>query len=105
MKKKYHSYDIQGKYTDMGAQKNPPAQRRGCSVIPFNNPIASRKGYADQCVALVSGGAVLGFDDEVHIDLDRSHIVLSPDEARQFSDELKRIADTIDPLPGHEHGE
>jgi hypothetical protein len=34
----------------------------------------------------------------VHIDLDRSHTVLSPDEARQFANELKRIADVIDPL-------
>ena len=50
-------------------------------------------------VALVTGGAVLGFDDQVHIDLDRTHTVLSPDEARRFAAELKRIADAIDPLP------
>lgn len=50
-------------------------------------------------VALVTGGAVLGFDDQVHIDLDRAHTVLSPDEARRFAFELKRIADMIDPSP------
>jgi hypothetical protein len=50
-------------------------------------------------VALVTGGAVLGFDAQVHIDLDRAHTVLSPDEARRFAAELKRIADAIDPLP------
>jgi hypothetical protein len=56
----------------------------------------------DHCVALVTGGAVLGFDDRVHIDLDRSHTVLSPDDARQFAAELKRVADLIDPLPQKE---
>jgi hypothetical protein len=56
-------------------------------------------------VALVTGGAVLGFDNQVHIDLDRSHAVLSPDEARQFSAELKRIADEIEPFPDAEHAE
>jgi hypothetical protein len=50
-------------------------------------------------VALVTGGALLGFDDQVHIDLNRTHTVLSPDEARQFAAALKRIADAIDPLP------
>jgi hypothetical protein len=49
-------------------------------------------------VALVTGGALLGFDDQVHIDLNRTHTVLSPNEARQFAVELKRIADVIDPL-------
>ena len=49
-------------------------------------------------VALVTGGAVLGIDDRVHIDLNRSHTVLSPNDARQFAAELKRIADVIDPL-------
>lgn len=39
------------------------------------------------------------------IDLDRPHTVLSPDEARQFAAELKRIADVIDPLPDRERGE
>jgi hypothetical protein len=50
-------------------------------------------------VALVTGGAVLGFDDQVHIDLDRAHTVLSPDEARRFAAELKRIADAIRSIP------
>jgi hypothetical protein len=49
-------------------------------------------------VSLVAGGAVLAVDDQVHLDLDRSHTVLSPNEARQFAAELKRIADVIDPL-------
>ena len=49
-------------------------------------------------VSLVAGGAVLAVDDQVHIDLSRSHTVLSPNEARQFAAELKRIADVIDPL-------
>ena len=56
-------------------------------------------------VALVTGGAVLGFDDQVHIDLDRTHTILSPDEARRFAAELKRIADVIDPLLGRQRGE
>ena len=54
--------------------------------------------------ALVPGGAVLGFDDQVHIDLDRTHTILSPDEARRFAAELKRIADVIDPLLGRQRG-
>jgi hypothetical protein len=41
----------------------------------------------------------LGFDDQIHIDLDRAHTVLSPDEARRFAFELKKIADMIDPSP------
>jgi hypothetical protein len=49
-------------------------------------------------VALVTGGAILGFDDRVHIDLNCAHTVLSPDEARRFAAELKRISDMIDPL-------
>jgi hypothetical protein len=48
-------------------------------------------------VALVTGGAVLGFDGGVHIDLDRAHTVLSPDDARRFAAGLKQIADMIDP--------
>jgi len=52
----------------------------------------------ESSVSLVAGGAVLAVDDQVHIDLGRSHTVLSPNEARQFAAELKRIADMIDPL-------
>lgn len=47
-------------------------------------------------VALVIGGAILGFDNEVHIDLDRAHTVLSPDEARRFAIRLETIAATIE---------
>jgi hypothetical protein len=53
----------------------------------------------------VPGGAVLGFDDQVHIDLDRSHTVLSPSDARHFAAELNRIADAVDQLPGRERSE
>ena len=38
-------------------------------------------------------------------DLDRTHTILSPDEARRFAAELKRIADVIDPLLGRRRGE
>jgi hypothetical protein len=57
---------------------------------------APRNIIEDHCVALVTGGAILGFDDRVHIDLDCAHTALSPDDARQFADELKRIANVID---------
>jgi hypothetical protein len=40
----------------------------------------------------------------VHIDLDRAHTVLSPDEARGFAAELKRIADAINPLSCRRRG-
>jgi hypothetical protein len=60
--------------------------------------IAPRTNVANHCVSLVAGGAILGFDDHVHIDLDRSHTVLSPDEARRVAVELKKIADAIDPV-------
>ena len=52
----------------------------------------------ESSVSLVAGGAVLAVDDQVHIDLGRSHTVLSPNGARHFAAELKRIADMIDPL-------
>ena len=67
--------------------------------------IAAHNKIAKYSVTLVAGGALLGFDDQVHIDLDRSHTVLSPDEARQFSAELKRIADEIEPFSAEEGGE
>ena len=67
--------------------------------------VAAHNKIAKYSVTLVAGGAVLGFDDQVHIDLDRSHTVLSPDEARQFSAELKRIADEIEPFSAEEGGE
>jgi hypothetical protein len=60
---------------------------------------------AEPSVMLVPGGAVLGFDDQVHIDLDRSHTVLSPSDARHFAAELNRIADAVDHLPGRERSE
>jgi len=55
--------------------------------------------------ASVTGGAGLGFDGEVHIDLDCAHTVLSADEAMRFAAELKKIADTIDLLPDKRQGE
>jgi hypothetical protein len=64
-----------------------------------------RDHVGESHVALVTGGAVLGFDDQVHIDLDYAHSALSPDEARQFAAELKRIANAIDPLSGLKSGE
>jgi hypothetical protein len=65
----------------------------------FTNLItASHNNTVEHCVALVIGGAILGFDDRAHIDLERSHTVLSPNDARQFAAELKRIADVLDPL-------
>ena len=67
--------------------------------------IAAHNKIAKYSVTLVAGGALLGFDDQIHIDLDRSHTVLSPDEASQFSSELKRIADEIEPFSAEEGGE
>jgi hypothetical protein len=64
-----------------------------------------RRSVAKPIVMLVPGGAVLGIDDLVHIDLDRSHTVLSPSDARHFAAELKRIADAVDLLLGGEHSE
>jgi hypothetical protein len=64
-----------------------------------------RSSIAKPIVMLVPGGAVLGFDDLVHIDLDRSHTVLSPSDARHFAAELNRIADAVDHLPGRERTE
>ena len=77
-------------------------------------PLISNFGYrarvphsniAESSVMLVPGGAVLGFDDQVHIDLDRSHTVLSSSDARHFAAELNRIADAVDHLPGRERSE
>ena len=67
-------------------------------LLKLDCRIAPRKSPAEYSVALVAGGAVLGFDHQVHIDLDRAHTVLSPDDARLFAAELKKIADVIDPL-------
>ncbi len=60
--------------------------------------VAPRTNISHRCVALIEGGAILGFDDHVHIDLERSHTVLSPDQARRVAVELKKIANLIDPL-------
>lgn len=60
--------------------------------------VAPRTNIPHQCVALIVGGAILGFDDHVHLDLERSHTVLSPDEARRVAAKLQKIADVIDPL-------
>jgi hypothetical protein len=98
------SFGVPG--TLLGAWTDVSVQRTAYSAMNFAyRIIAPRKSIAEYSVALVAGGAVLGFDDQVHIDLDCAHKVLTPDEARQFSAELKRIADAIDPLPGQERGE
>ena len=73
-------------------------QKTECSIVKFDCLSAPGKSSAEYSVALVAGGAVLGFDHQVHIDLDRTHTVLSPDDARLFASELKKIADAIDPL-------
>jgi hypothetical protein len=80
------------------------AFRRERKIVEENFVTASDL-KPEPCVALVTGGAVLGFDDRVHIDLDRAHTVLSLDEARQFAAELNRIADAIDPFSSRERGE
>jgi hypothetical protein len=82
----------------------PAAFRRERKMLETNFLTASDL-TSEPSVALVTGGAVLGFDDQVHIDLNRAHTVLSPDEARRFAAELKRIADIIDPFSGRERGE
>jgi hypothetical protein len=84
--------------TQLGARTHVSLQQIECSIVTFDCRVAPRKSLAEYSVALVAGGAVLGFDHQVHIDLDRAHTVLSPDDARQFATELKRIADVIDPL-------
>jgi hypothetical protein len=66
----------------------PQAQK-----IPETNFVTARR---QPSVALVTGGAILGFDGQVHIDLDCAHTVLSPDEARHFAAKLKRIAVAMD---------
>jgi hypothetical protein len=72
-----------------------PVVRQAQNILGTNFKSASYL-TPEPCVALVTGGAVLGFDDQVHIDLDCAHTVLSPAEARYFAAELKRIADAID---------
>jgi len=84
-----------GPDTKLGARTHVSVQQ---NEYKFDCRIAPRKSPAEYSVALVAGGAVLGFDHEVHIDLDRAHTVLSPDDARLFAAELKKIADVIDPL-------
>ncbi|HUZ91629.1 MAG TPA: hypothetical protein VMU78_07000 [Methylocella sp.] len=81
----------------MNAILGPTAFWRAQKMLESNLEAASNLKL-EPCVAVVAGGAVLGFDDKVHVDLDRAHTVLSPDEARRFAFELKRIADMIDPL-------
>jgi hypothetical protein len=87
-----------GPDTKLGARTHVSAQQTEYSIVKFDCRIAPGKSLAEYSVALVAGGAVLGFDHQVHIDLDRAHTVLSPDDARLFAAELKKIADVIDPL-------
>jgi hypothetical protein len=67
-------------------------------------PFGEHDLTSEPSVARATGAADLGFDDQVHIDLDRAHTVVSPDEARRFAAELKRIADAIDPLSCRRRG-
>jgi hypothetical protein len=88
----------------MDAILEPAAFRRAQKML--ETILVTASDLKPECsVALVTGGAILGFDDRVHIDLDFAHKVLTPDEARQFADELKRIADAIDPSSGRGRGE
>ena len=89
---------------NMNAILEPAAFRRAQKMLETIFVTASDL-KPEHSVALVSGGAILGFDDQVHIDLNRAHTVLSPDEARRFAAELKIIADVIDPFSGRERGE
>jgi hypothetical protein len=82
---------------NMDAILEPAAFRRAKNMLETIFVTASDL-KPEVSVALVTGGAILGFDDRVHIDLNRAHTVLSPDEARRFAAELKRIADAIDPV-------
>jgi hypothetical protein len=82
----------------MNAILGPASFRRAQKMLD-STFMTSNDLKLEPCVAVVTGGAILGFDDQVHIDLDRAHTVLSPDEARRFAFELKRIADMIDPSP------
>ncbi len=88
----------------MSASLEPAAFRQAQKMLETNFLTASDL-TSEPSAALITGGAVLGFDDQVHIDLNRAHTVLSPDEARRFAAELKRIADKIDPFSGRERGE
>ena len=74
--------------SNMNAILEFAAFRRERKIVEENFVTASDL-KPEPCVALVTGGAVLGFDDRVYIDLDRAHTVLSLDEARQFAAELK----------------
>jgi hypothetical protein len=88
----------------MGVILEPAAFRRA-RKRPETNCGASNDPISEPSVALVTGGAVIGFDNQVHIDLDCAHTVLSPDQARQFAARLKRIAAAIDPFSGRKRGE
>jgi hypothetical protein len=88
----------------MGVILEPAAFRRARKRPETRIP--SSDVISEPNVALVTGGAIIGFDNQVHIDLDCAHTVMSPDQARQFAARLKRIAAAIDPLfPGRKRGE
>jgi hypothetical protein len=69
----------------------PQAQK-----IPETNFVTASNLTPEPSVPLVTGGAILGFDGQVHIGLDCAHTVLSPDEARHFAAKLNRIAVAMD---------
>ena len=84
--------------TELGVRAHVSVQQTEYSIVKFDDRINPRKSPAEYSVTLIAGGAILGFEDRVHIDLDCAHTVLSSNEARQFAAELKKIADVIDSI-------
>lgn len=87
--------EIPDRWVHMNAFVRLPAFRWVQSMLGTKLAMATDL-KSEPSVALVTGGAILGFNNEVHIDLDRAHTVLSPDEARRFAIRLEMIAATIE---------
>jgi hypothetical protein len=81
-----------------------PAVFRRPSKGRETNCVTSNELISEPSVALVTGGAVMGFDNQVHIDLDCAHTVLTAEQARQFAAKLKRIAAAMDSFAGPKRG-
>ncbi len=77
-----------------------PAAFRRTSKRRETHCITSNELISEPSVALVTGGAVMGIDNQVHIDLDCAHTVLTAEQARQFAAKLKRIAAAMEPFAG-----